>query len=99
MERTIRRFICENEARQRLERAESLAKIGAPAVMIDGCKREAERLTAGELEISGDASLLDEVVESFEVRKGKGGKPYVSFNGTINYFPVAKYGRYITVAK
>ena len=99
MERTIKQFICENEARQRLERAMSLEKIGAPKVMIDGCKREAERLSAGELEISGDTSLLDVAVESFEVRKGKGGKPYINFNSSINYFPVAKYGRYITVMK
>ena len=99
MERTIRRFICENEARQRLERAEALERLGSPKIMVEECKRQAASLSAGELEISGDASLLDVVVESFEVRKGKGGKPYISFNGSINYFPVAKYGRYITVAK
>lgn len=77
------------------ERADKLESIGAPKIMIEGTRKMAEALNAGILKCGGDTELLDIEMESFEVRKGKGGKPYINLNHSINYFPEAKYGRFI----
>jgi len=95
---TIREWICKNEARMTAERADKLEALKAPQIMIEATRKMAEALKAGILKCGGDAELLDIEMESFEVRKGRGGKAYISLNGNINYFPEAKYGRFITMA-
>lgn len=96
---TIREWICGNEARMAEERLSKLETIGAPQVMLDGTRKAAEALRNGELDIGGNASLLDVEFENFTQKKGSGGKPYITINGRINYFPQARYGRYIALAK
>lgn len=93
---TIREWICKNEARMTAERADKLESLGAPKIMIEGTRDKAEALKNGILKCGGDTELLNAEMESFEVRKGRGGKTYISLNdGNINYFPETKYGRFI----
>lgn len=92
---TIREWICKNESRMMNERADKLEAMRAPEIMIVNCRKLAEELKAGIMKCGGDTELLDIEMEKFEVRKGKGGKPYINLNGFINYFPEARYGRFI----
>ena len=47
------------------------------------------------MKISGDIEVLDEKVGTVQFRKGRGGKNYYIINGSINYYPSAKYGPFI----
>lgn len=93
---TIKEFIIKCEAKSLTERAEKLEAMSAPKIMIEGCMKAVADLEAGILPVSGASELLDIEYVQHEQRKGRGGKVYVTFNGTINYFPQAKYGRFIT---
>jgi hypothetical protein len=88
-------FIVRNELRAAQERLEKLMQIKAPEVMIQGQKRIVEELSAGKIKVGGDQELLQCTFETFETKKGKGGKVYVQFDNGIKYFPNAKYGRFI----
>jgi len=92
---TIREKIIENEITMLKERVEALKCMNMPACMFEGAADEIEKLEAGILAIGGDTSLLDAEYVSGEVKRGRGGKQYVQINGCINFFPKAKYGRYI----
>ena len=92
---TIKEFIIGNTAEDVRMRMEKLKEMGAPAILIRSCEEELDRLNKGDLRCSGDTFLLEEEFESHELRKGRGGIPYHVFNGNINYFPKAKYGRFV----
>ena len=89
-------FILRNECRQAQERLEKLIQMNAPAVIIEGQKKIVKELSTGKIKIGGDQDLLQRTFETFEVKKGKGGKLYIQFDNGIKYFPNAKYGRFIT---
>lgn len=89
-------FIVRNEYRQAQERLEKLIQIKAPEVMIQGQKKIVEELSAGKIKIGGDQELLQCTFETFEAKKGNGGKIYIQFDNNIKYFPNAKYGKFIT---
>lgn len=95
----IKEWICKNEAMIQAERLAKLTEAEAPEIIIDSIKQEIARLEAGILKISGNADLLAVEFESVTQKKGRGGKPYLHINGKINYFPYAKYGRYIANAE
>lgn len=81
-------------------RLSSLVAIQAPDVMIKGIEKDIRDMEAGkEVKISGDVEYLEHEFVSETFKTGRGGKKYVEFtlaNGEkINYFPNAKYGRYI----
>lgn len=95
----VREWIIKNEVRMFEDRLQKLEAMGAPAIMIDGQRKAVEMLKAGNLEISGETDLLEVEVEGFECKTGKGGKVYVQINGSINYFPQARYGRFISKAQ
>jgi len=94
---TIRENICKNEVRMMKERLDRLTELGAPRIIIlETLPKQIAELEAGNLTgIGGDLELLDVEVESIENRTGRGGKLYIVYNGSINYFPAARYGRYI----
>lgn len=92
---TIRNYIIYQTIECVTERKEKLKAIDAPKVLVEACENDLSKLKAGDLRCSGDNSLLDEEVESHIIQKGRGGKIYHVFNGNINYFPNAKYGRFI----
>ena len=92
---TIKDVIIKAELRALKERVEKLQELEAPDVMITSTEQEIDRLESGNLKIGGNVKLLEVEFVSSENKVGRGGKGYVQFNGSINYFPNAKYGRYI----
>lgn len=92
---TVREYILDGLLRGAKDRLEKLAQFSAPKVMIDGQRKLIEKLESGDLSISGDKDVLDDIFVSREFRKGRGGKTYIVINGNINYFPAAQYGPYI----
>ena len=92
---TVKEYILEKEIISVGNRLERLKELGAPKIMITTLEGEVEALKQGELKIGGDLTLLDETFENREIKTGRGGSQYVQINGSINYFPTAKYGRYI----
>ena len=94
----IELFLRKNILHQEEERLVRLKEIGAPKVMIESVETLVEGLYNGNLpKINGDCNLLNKEFEKFEVRKGKGGKPYIHFDCGVNYFPNSKYGRFIAI--
>lgn len=95
----IRDKIIENTLKNVTERCEGIIKIGGPAIIIENLKKEIENLKNGILKIKDKENLLDIEFADVEWKKGRGGVPYATFNnGTINYFPNARYGAFITKA-
>ena len=95
----IRDKIIENTLKNVTERCEGMIKIGGPAIIIENLKKEIENLKNGILKIKDKENLLDIEFTDIEWKKGRGGVPYASINnGTINYFPNARYGAFIAKA-
>lgn len=92
---TIKEYIIDGTITSLMDRENKLKELGAPTVMITSIGEEIDRLMKGTLKCSGEKELLEEEYISVEQKKGKGGKPYYVFNGNINYFPHAKYGRFV----
>lgn len=92
---TIKEYIIENTISGIKARLNTLKSIGAPEVMVKSCEDELNRLAEGNLKCGGNIELLEEEFISDELRRGRGGIPYHVLNGNINYFPKAKYGRFI----
>lgn len=92
---TIKEYIIDGAKVSLKNRRDRLAELGAPAIMITSINEELERLANNELRCSGDKALLEEEYVSVEQKKGRGGIPYFVFNENINYFPHAKYGRFV----
>lgn len=94
--------ILQKEAAAAKTRLEQLERLNAPQVIVDAQRKLVDDLSKGVLEVGGDQSLLALDVDGFELRKGRGGKPYFHYTtpqGVVNYYPVAKHGRFIAVAK
>lgn len=96
MANRIADFILKTEYRGAQERLEKLIQMEAPKIMVQGQQKLVEELSTGKIKIGGDQDLLQYTFETFEIKKGKGGKSYVQFDNGIKYFPNAKYGRFIT---
>lgn len=96
MANRIADFILKTEYRGAQERLEKLIKMEAPKIMVQGQQKLVEELSTGKIKIGGDQDLLQYTFETFEIKKGNGGKLYVQFDNGIKYFPNAKYGRFIT---
>jgi hypothetical protein len=93
---TIKDYILEHETKATKERLEKLVKIDAPRIMIEKTREALQKMESGIIEVNGDAMLLELEFETCAVKTGRGGKVYLQFDNFINYFPLAKYGRYIT---
>ena len=95
---TIKQFLIESEKRMMNRRLESLKKIKAPSVVIESLANYIAEIETS-WKAGGDTELLEVEFENFVQKKGNKGKPYISFNnGTINYFPMARYGKYVKSA-
>jgi hypothetical protein len=57
-----------------------------------------EEIRQGKIKIGGDQTLLDEIVTTYEIKKGNGGKQYFELD-TVNYFPKAQYGLFVAKRK
>ena len=96
---TIKEHIVEKEIEFKKERIEKLEKIGSPAIILKLEKEQLVDLQKGNIKIAGDVKALDEIMADVVVKKGRGGVPYACYNGgKVNYFPNAKYGRFIKYA-
>lgn len=93
---TVFEFLLKNEQRMAQERLVKLAEMKAPEIMVQGQRKLVADLEEGSLKISGDQELLKAEFETFEFKKGRGGKGYIQFDNGIKYFPQARYGRFIT---
>ena len=94
---TIKDVIIQIETRKASHRLLKLMEIGAPEVMTKSIEDELDRLEDNILiGIGGDLEALEDDYIDHEIKVGNGGDQYISFNnGTVNYFPRAKYGRCI----
>ncbi len=92
---TIKDYIRNKLLESGKERLEKLVEISAPEIVITGQKKFIENIKSGNIEISGDTDTLSDAFETIEAKKGKGGKTYYVFNGSINFFPKARYGMFI----
>ena len=92
---TIKEFIIEKELPMNKERLNKLIEIDAPEIMIRAISEQISKMENGELKIDGDLELLDYEFKDYEVKRRRGGKIYIVFDKSINYFPNTKYGRYI----
>lgn len=95
---TIREELLRVSIEATIKRKQQLESIGAPKIVIESCQHQIDTMKSGDFEIGGDTNVLDEEFLSAEAKKGRGGKIYYVINGNINYFPNAKYGRYIRKA-
>ncbi len=93
---TVFEFLLKNEQRMAQERLAKLEEMKAPEIMVQGQRKLVAELEKGNLKIGGDQELLKAEFETFELKKGSGGKGYIQFDNGIKYFPQAKYGRFIT---
>ena len=94
----IKEFILQAEIKNYSFRLDKLIEYRAPVVMIEGQRKLVEELKKGKLNIKGDIEVLGKEFLSYEKKTGRGGKFYIQFNcndGKVNYFPAARYGRYI----
>lgn len=68
-------------------------EIGAPEIMISRVKEILADLQNGVLDVKDKGNIFNETYLNHEVKTGRGGKKYISFNdGSFNYFPEGKYG-------
>lgn len=94
----IKEKIIEMEIATATDRLNKLNAMEAPAIITKALEQTLTELKSGIIKISGDADLLNLEFEKWESRKGNGGKVYLQINENINYFPNAKYGKFITKA-
>ena len=92
---TIKQWIIDSTKAALEERRKKLIEMKAPSIIIEKTGEELIRLYRGELTCSGETELLEEEMTAVIEKKGRGGIPYYTFNDSINYFPHAKYGRYV----
>ena len=77
----------------------------APDILIENLKENLsflEESKSNYFNVTGDKEVLKWEVKSFESFNGRGGKSYIVFHckeGDVNFFPNARYGRYIKIKK
>ena len=89
-------IILEKELIATKDRLEKMIQMGAPEVIITSLKIQVADMENGEINIGGDTELLSLNADSYEAKRGRGGKCYIEFDNGVRYFPNAKYGRFIT---
>jgi hypothetical protein len=92
---TIKEFLMNQELEERRARIEQFKELGAPQVIIERLGEKLSKLESGKFKVGGQKELLDEEYKTHQECKGIGGREYLHINGHINYFPRAKYDRYI----
>ena len=94
---TLKEKILDMEIKVASERLEAFNRIeGCPQILKDNLNSLLSEYENGSIKISGNKELLNVQYKNHEVKTGRGGKQYIAFNnGTINYFPQARYGKCI----
>lgn len=96
----IREHIAAGTIKALETRLEGLRNLNAPEVVLSSTMKAIEKAKIGEIGVKDKDNLLDIEVENFESKTGRGGKQFISYNnGMILYFPAAKFGKFITLAK
>ena len=95
---TILDKILEIEINAWQNRLNKLTAINAPEIMLVKLRENIENAKKGIIKITDKEDLLSIHFKEYEVKKGRGGVPYIQFNGSINYFPEGKYGKFIKSA-
>lgn len=95
---TIREKIIESEIKMLVERIKQYKSIDGPECVIKKMEADIVDLQSGKIKIGGSKELLDIEWngENVTVSKAFGGKLKIQYNGFINYYPHARYGRFIT---
>ena len=82
-------------------RLPKLIAIKAPQVIIDRQREIISLAKENKIVINGDQEALDLTFKSYEILTGRDGKEWVKFlteeNITVNYFPNARYSRFIKI--
>ena len=91
----IRDYVVKCALAEAKKRREDYIRISGPQCIIENLAKRIAELEQGVVKVGGDNSLLDYEFENKELKKGRGGVPYVQFDGKINYFPYAQHGKYI----
>ena len=94
---TLKEKILDMEIKVTSKRLEAFNRIeGCPQILKDNLNSLLSEYENGSIKISGNKELLNVQYKNHEVKTGRGGKQYIAFNnGTINYFPQARYGKCI----
>ena len=97
---TIKKYIKKKVIEVYEYRIKRFKEINAPEIIQLNLKRLLKELkNGGEVDIKGDIEYLDFEFVTEEIKVGRGGKEYSQFTlksgEKVNYFPSARYGRYI----
>jgi hypothetical protein len=98
--KTIKDWILAERVFVTRQRITKLTELEAPKMILDKDQELLNDYEQGIIRITDKEQLLDTPYQNHEYTKGRGGVAYIKFNnGSILYFPNAKYGRYITKNK
>jgi hypothetical protein len=97
---TIGEYIYEYEIDKLRKELDNLVKSKAPQLLISRVQTVIDRADKEHsVYVGGRQQLLGWEVDTHELKRGKNGL-YISFNGgDVNYFPQAKNGPFIALAK
>lgn len=93
---TIKEFLVTKELVSMKERLLRLKQISAPKIMIESLKEKISNFSNDNFNVGGNNELLEVEYETHVVKTGRGGKKYLLINDAIQYFPNARYGRFIS---
>lgn len=105
MEITVKQFLHKLQLDNCISRLDKFKEIKAPAIIIESITENIKYLTEVDdniFEFGGDKFVVDWTYMSHEIKTGNGGKKYFVLackEGNVNYFPNARYGIYIKIAK
>lgn len=96
---TIKEKIIQMEISNLSQRLSKMQQIGAPKILLETIPKQIDELKKGNIKIADKEQLLDMTYKNHKVLTGRGGKVYIQFNDSINYFPEGRYGKFITLNK
>lgn len=95
---TIFDVVLEKEKNAASKRLEKLKKIPAPDVILKSLSEFIKNANNEVKKFKGMSEFGKLKVNNYEVKKGRGGKPFIEFDtkiGKIYFFPVGKYGAFL----
>lgn len=92
---TVEDYLRELLIKSTQARLEKLKDIAPPTIISNSQKKLQHYKNGGKLDIKGSPELFQQPFEDIVWRTGNMGKKYAVINGSIYYFPSAKYGSYL----
>lgn len=96
---TVYSFLYRKKNEEAEERLKGLLSIKAPQVIIEKLKKDLENYEKAMDRIGHIDEFRELEVKDYKIKKGKGGKTFVELytkEGTIYYFPHAKFGPFLS---